>query len=130
VIRDDPALRIVSADQWAGAQRRIASRKGVHSGGGNGGRSRGGKGRPGGPKYLLSGLLRCGTCGRHFTIAAKNQYACSSFVGGGKAACSNNYRVNRGKLQEAVLSEMRKRLLAPAVVKQMAKELEQDTSVS
>ena len=46
------------------------------------------------PKYLLSGLLKCGICGANFVIGDKRHYVCSSHTNGGQHACKNHLRVS------------------------------------
>ena len=78
----DELLRIVSDDLWERAQRRSRpAPEDVRL-------KAGGK-----PKYLLSGLLRCGLCDAHYTITDAKSYGCSSYHDG--HACSNAIRVRR-----------------------------------
>jgi site-specific DNA recombinase len=116
-VRDDASLRIVPAALWDRVARRLQARKAdrspvksQHRTGGN-------------SKYLLSGLLRCGSCGAHFVMSSKTQYACGSYVGGGTDACKNTYRVNREHLEAVLLATLRKQLLEPKMVEQMVREL-------
>jgi len=105
------SLRIVSDELWARAQHRIARTTE------DGNSSR----RKGQPKYLLSGLLRCGSCGSHYIIANRHEYQCSSYRDG--AACSNGIRVRRESLEDSILGPVRHDLLAPARVARMVKEI-------
>lgn len=113
----DEQMRIVSPELWEATLRRFKVRKtALHTGGAG----RGHKGSQG-PKYLLSGLLKCGACGAQFIIAGKDSYACSSFING--KACKNTYRLNRLDAEEVLLEEMRRKLLEPKMVARMAEEL-------
>jgi hypothetical protein len=76
-VRDDPSLRIISDELFDRAQRRARTLKN-----GDPQLKSGGK-----PRYLLSGLFRCESCGSNFTMVNKHSYACSSFING--RACSN-----------------------------------------
>src|SRR6185437_4011573 len=63
------------------------------------------------PKYLLSGLLRCGVCGAHYVIANAHEYSCSAYIDG--RACKNGIRVRRDVLERSILDPVRRELLAP-----------------
>jgi site-specific DNA recombinase len=106
----DESLRIVSDELWERAQRRMRPVK-------EGERIRSG----GKPKFLLSGLLVCGTCGAHYIITDQRSYGCSSFHDG--RACSNAARVRRQRAEAVLLDPIRKGLLSPERVERMAKEM-------
>jgi site-specific DNA recombinase len=71
-----------------------------------------GAGRP--PRYLLSGLLRCGVCDASFTLADARAYACASHVNGG--ACSNRLRVGRTFVENRLMASVKADLRDPAIV--------------
>lgn len=84
-----PELRIVSDELWAAANARRPGRA-LASGGKR-------VGRP--PKFLLSGLLRCGKCGGSMQVVNTKSgretikaYACSYHRTRGPEACSNERR--------------------------------------
>jgi site-specific DNA recombinase len=110
------ALRIVSDELFAAAQARMSSLKDTDPRKKTGGKVR----------YMLSGLLRCESCGAHYVIADKYSYACSSFIGGGRAACSNGVRVNRVSLEDQIIGPIREDLRDPVRVKRMAAELQRE----
>jgi site-specific DNA recombinase len=107
-------LRIVSDDVFQRAQARSKSVSSADPRLKSGGKS----------KYLLSGLLRCESCGAHYIIADKFKYACSSFLGGGN--CTNGVYVRRDALEDAILGPIRNGLRDPAVVASMAAAIEAD----
>jgi hypothetical protein len=72
-------------------------------------------------KYLLSGLLICNVCKAHYVIADARSYACSGHWNG--RACSNHIRVRRDAIERVILGGVRRDLLAPERVEQMAKEM-------
>jgi site-specific DNA recombinase len=128
ITHTDDSLRIVSDDLWARAQQRIKPAPGDD------------KLRPGGwserrdpatgkviavsKKYLLSGLLRCGVCGAHYTIRDSRDYGCTSYSDG--KACSNSVRLRRDHIENVLLRGQETGLaglLAPHRVERMAKEM-------
>jgi site-specific DNA recombinase len=66
------------------------------------------------PKYLLSGLLKCGICGSNFVMAGSKHYACASYTNGGKHACGNALRVARGVAESKLLAGIKAELGSPA----------------
>jgi len=107
----DESLRIVSDDLWNRAQRRMQPAKDDK------------KFKTGGrPKFLLSGLLVCDACGSHNTVTDQRSYGCSSHHDG--RACSNSVRVRRDRIETILLDPIRKELLTPERVEQMAKEMQ------
>lgn len=69
----DESLRIVSDATWKNVQERLrAARARAHH------RNKGG--RP--ARYLLSGLMTCGSCGGHYVLRDGRAYACSSTSNG------------------------------------------------
>jgi site-specific DNA recombinase len=114
VVSQIEALRIVSDDLFASAQARTRSMTDAEKHLRAGGRA----------KYLLSGLLKCETCGAHYVIADKLSYACSSFLNGG--ACTNEVRVNRVSIEGTILNPVRDQLRDSVLVKRMAEEMERN----
>jgi len=76
-----------------------------------------------GPKHLFSTLLRCGQCGANFVVVDATCYGCSSFKHGGKAACANDFRVRRTKLEDGLLDGIRRELLHPDVLSEFRKRV-------
>jgi site-specific DNA recombinase len=76
-----------------------------------------------GPKYLFSGLLRCGQCGAAYTMASAHSYACASFVNGGSSACSNNARFRRDEAEDALVKGIRLQLEEPQVVDEVCRRV-------
>jgi site-specific DNA recombinase len=107
----DEALRMVSDELFQRAQQRNRIRAKSDIRMKSGGR----------PKYLLSGLLHCGTCDAHYILHDARSYACSGHKGG---ACDNHIRVRRDRLESAILGPLRDEMLAPERVAKMAKEMQ------
>jgi DNA invertase Pin-like site-specific DNA recombinase len=72
------------------------------------------------PRFLLSGLLRCGCCGGGYTIVAKDRYGCA--VRRQKGICENSRTITREELETRVLDGLKDRLLAPDLVEEFVRE--------
>ncbi len=116
VVNDIPELRIIPAALFEKVEAR--RRK---LGDADPRRKAGGK-----SKYILSGLLKCGTCGAHFIMGDAHKYACSSFLNG--RACANTVRVRRDALEQLILGPVRDELLSPERVVRMGKEIQREYS--
>ena len=64
--------------------------------------------------HLLTGLLRCGSCGGGFAAVGKDYLACSAARKLGTCTQKRSYK--RSVLEEVVLDLLRKRLMQPAAV--------------
>lgn len=122
--RQDERLRIVSDDLWQRVkerQRRVSGRIGERV---SRGISRENAKRTGrGPKHLFSTLLQCGQCSANFVVVDAASYGCSSYKHGGRAACSNDFRVKRNLLEDGLLAGIRRELLAPEVLAEFKKRV-------
>ena len=66
-----------------------------------------------GPKfrrYLLSGFVRCATCGGNYIITTRHSYRCGTFRNRGETACANHQAISRRRLERAVLDGLRDHL--------------------
>jgi site-specific DNA recombinase len=77
------------------------------------------------PKFLFSGLLRCGTCGARLVIADRTHYACSSRVNGGEAACASDVRIKRTLVESGLLRGIKSELLTPEIIADIGRETRQ-----
>ena len=64
------------------------------------------------PKYLLSGLLKCGACGAGFSKVSKHHYGCSTARN--KATCDNLLVIRRDTVEMLVLVGLKEHLMQPA----------------
>ena len=64
------------------------------------------------PKYLLSGLLKCGACGGGFSKVSKHHYGCSTARN--KATCDNLLVIRRDTVEMLVLVGLKEHLMQPA----------------
>ncbi len=99
-----PELRIVPADLWTAAQaRRAAAATGPQLFRHN---------RR--PRRLLSGLLRCASCGGSYVVKTQSYFGCSTVTNSG--ACDNRRQVSIDEIENRVLNALRIHLLEPDVV--------------
>jgi DNA invertase Pin-like site-specific DNA recombinase len=66
------------------------------------------------PRFLLSGLLRCGCCHGPYAIIGRDRYACSTRKQ--KGTCYNRLTITRQEIEARVLDGLKERLLAPDLV--------------
>ena len=101
LIQDVPELRIIDQEVWDKAKARqgaLTTRKSTFWT----------KQRP---KYLLSGLLTCGSCGGGFSMVSKTQLGCSTARN--KGTCSNRLTVKREDLEADLLHALQDHLMDP-----------------
>jgi site-specific DNA recombinase len=72
------------------------------------------------PVYLLSGLLKCGSCGGGFSKVSREHYGCSTARDRG--SCSNNLTIRRDVVEASVLSGLKTHLMHPDLVKEFTAE--------
>ncbi len=116
IIHDVPELRIVSDEQWEKVRERqgaldVLTKDSI--------RERATE-RARRPKYLLTGIAKCGCCGASYTVKNKTQLGCASYFNTGE--CDNKMRVKREELEEMVLDGLRKRLMDPAMYEEFCRE--------
>lgn len=120
VVRDVPALRIVSDALWEATKARQAALdlKGAK-----------GDGAPSGafwakqrPRYLFSGLMVCGDCGGGFSKISAEHFGCSTARNKGPAVCTNRLTIRRDVLEPAVLDRLRGQLMDPDLFREFVAE--------
>jgi hypothetical protein len=72
------------------------------------------------PRYIFSGLMRCGVCGGGFSKISALHFGCSTARNKGPTACANRLTIRRDVLEETVLGALRERLMDPALFKVFA----------
>jgi site-specific DNA recombinase len=123
VVQRMPELQIVSDELWRLAKSRQAEthrksaaiRTALHN------NARIGRS----PKYLLSGLLKCGICGSNFVMAGATHYACASRTNGGAHACHNGLRVSRTIAESKLLAGIKAELSAPEYLEEFKRAVRQ-----
>ncbi len=111
VTYQDESMRIVSDELWQVVRARVVAtekastsiRDALHVNARTGA----------GPKFLLSGLLKCGTCGSNFVMANATSYRCGSYTNGGKSACGNSLLVSRTLAESKLLAGIKAELMQP-----------------
>jgi site-specific DNA recombinase len=113
IIKDVSDLRIVDQDLWDKVKERQGALK-VRDKTGDGmwNRRR--------PKYLLSGLIKCGHCGGGFAVVSQTHMGCSTARN--KGTCDNRRTIKREALEELVLSGLRDHLMDPELCEIFAEE--------
>ncbi|MBX2834843.1 MAG: recombinase family protein [Micavibrio sp.] len=120
VIAEVPELRIVPQDLWdkAKARQKTLDRKAKDVGANTSDpcvhQRR--------PRYLLSGLLKCGVCGGGFSKMSVNRYGCSNARNKGASICSNSKTIRRDVLEETILNTLQHHLMEPELVKVFCEE--------
>jgi len=72
------------------------------------------------PRYLLSGLLKCGACGASYTKSGANRFACAGARD--RATCTNRVTVRGDKIEQTILDCLKTRLMEPALFEEFTRE--------
>ncbi len=111
-----PELRIVSDELWNAARAREARRA-----------NQGPFYKQTIPKFLLSGLVKCGTCDRGYVVHRKNKLYCSAHLNMGNPVCRESRGISQNKLEATVIEALKERFLAKdyieAVIDRVEKKL-------
>jgi site-specific DNA recombinase len=115
VVTEAPELRIVSQELWDAAQSCLQAQRArtktlqeaLHK------NARSGRG----PKYLLSGLLKCGTCGGNFIIINATDYGCGTHKDRGPHICNNNLKVSRQLVEKLLLESVKNDLFTDETIR-------------
>jgi site-specific DNA recombinase len=110
-----PDLRIISEELWQAAQGRIAKNHRQNTG------KRAPEGRP--PKYMLSGLARCGVCGGSMKVLGGKDnkkpikvYGCANHHDAGSAVCANTLRKPVEQVDQTVVDWLQDTILTEQFV--------------
>ncbi len=124
ITRQDGRLRIVSQELWERVKTRQAVQAGRIGARVRHGMSKAAAARTGaGPKYLVSGLLRCGHCGSNYAIAGRGIYKCAGHTNGGAALCANDALLHREEIEAEVLAGIKRDLRSPAVIDEICRRV-------
>ena len=113
IIRQDlPELRIVPQELWDAAKARQkaldAKAPGLWA------RNR--------PRYLLSGLVKCGVCGGGYAKINESHYGCAASKNKGEAVCANRKTIKREALEQKVLAALQTHLMRDELVQVFCEE--------
>ena len=78
------------------------------------------------PKYLLSGLLKCGECGGNYTKISKDLFGCATARN--KGTCKNRLNIRTDAIETIILDGLKDNLLAPDLYKEFAREFIAETN--
>src|SRR6185437_3707925 len=109
IVTDVPHLRLVPQDLWDAVRERQA-RLEVQS---SDAKSPAGFWTKQRPRYLFSGLIRCGECGGGFSKSGATRFGCSTARNKGPTACKNLLTIRRDVLEDIVLDKLRNNLMDP-----------------
>ena len=112
IVTEQPDLRIIPQTLWDQVRQR---QKAQALGQLTNGRVRVGRG----PKYLLSGVLKCDECDSNFVVSDYYRYACGGHLNRGASVCKNDLRVSRKLVEERCLAALRDELLTPEAVERI-----------
>ncbi len=68
------------------------------------------------PRYLVSGLAKCGKCGGGYVKISQNLFGCASARN--KGTCDNRLNIRIDKIEEALLAALKSQLMAPELFKE------------
>lgn len=108
IIKDMQELRIISDDLWQAVREKFALRSHKNDELRKDGRQGNWAANP---KYVFSGLLKCGECGGNYTLINNTMYGCAWHKSKGDAVCRNNIRVPRLTAENRLLSSIKDELL-------------------
>jgi site-specific DNA recombinase len=106
IVREDETLRIVSDGVWNRVQARLSERKQHQPMGG----------KP--PRYMLSGLLKCGCCGSSYTMRNNRNYGCAGYIRG--LDCTQSRVLSRVKAEAQLVAGIKATLTSRAYIKAMS----------
>jgi site-specific DNA recombinase len=122
IVEEVPHRRIVDDPLWAAVKERqqhsrsrvVTNDKGIRSE------------RARRPNYLLSGLLKCGTCGGGFSKISQSHYGCSTARN--KGTCDNLLAIRRDRLEATVLNGLKHQLMQPDLVAAFVDEFHREVN--
>jgi site-specific DNA recombinase len=115
VTQEVPELRIVDQDLWDAVK---ARQKAVMVNSATGAENSFWERRR--PRYLLSGLARCGVCGGGYSMISAAHLGCSTARNRG--TCDNRLAIKRTELEGRVLGALKSKLMDPALFREFCDE--------
>jgi site-specific DNA recombinase len=116
ITKDVPELRIIDDEVWQAVQTRYASVQRKWKAGQEGRRFNQFRR----PKYLFSGLTKCGECGAGFIVYSREQLGC--FGTRDRGTCTNKLTISRHEVEERVLSALQDKLMRKDFFEEFCRE--------
>jgi DNA invertase Pin-like site-specific DNA recombinase len=116
IIKHVPELRIIDDDLWQAVKARHA---GIHRKW-KAGESDGRFNQFRRPKYLFSGLTKCGECGAGFIVHSREFLGC--FGARDRGTCTNRLRISRLEVEARVLDALKTKLLRKDFFEEFCRE--------
>jgi DNA invertase Pin-like site-specific DNA recombinase len=116
ITKDAPELRIIDDELWNGVQARYASVQHKWKGAEEGRRFNQFRR----PKYLFSGLTKCGECGAGFITYSREQLGC--FGARGRGTCTNLLTIPRQEVEQRVLRALQDKLMRKEFFEEFCRE--------
>jgi len=120
ITEDVPHLRIIDQDLWDHVKSRQSNTRRRVTTADDGIRSE----RARRPRYLLSGLLKCGVYGGGFSKISQHHYGCSTARNTG--TCANPLSIRRDRLEAAVLDGLKHHLMHPDCVQEFVSKFHRE----
>ena len=120
IIKDVPALRIIDEELWLRVKRRQNNTRRKIVADNRGTRTE----RARRPRYLFSGLLKCGVCGGGYSKISQQHYGCSTARN--KGTCDNMLTIRRDIVEETVLSGLKEQMMQPDAYKEFVSEFNRE----
>ena len=115
IVKEVPELRIVDDDAWKAVQDRYASVQRKWSATAKASFNQFRR-----PKYLFSGLTKCGECSAGFIVHSRELLGC--FGARDRGSCTNTLRISRLEVESRVLSALQTKLLRPDFFEEFCRE--------
>lgn len=109
ISHQDESLRIVSDELFDRVQARLRAARARTN-------PENRMGRP--PRYLFSGILKCGSCGGNYSVRNATHYSCSSQANGRDTLCEHRRTIRKDTVEIELLADIKAQLLKPELVKE------------
>ena len=116
ITKDVPELRILDDELWQAVQTRYAGVQRKWKSAEEGKRFNQFRR----PKYLFSGLTKCGECGAGFVVYSREQLGCFGTLDRGR--CTNKLTISRLEVEERVLSALQDKLMRKDFFEEFCRE--------
>lgn len=115
VVSEVPELRIVSDELWEKVKRLQKETRAACKGFGD---KKGAASRRR-PKFILSGLIECGSCGGGYISAGRDRWKCGNFAERGQ--CGNHRSISRREIEERVFAGLRETMVSKPLLNEFIK---------